>query len=165
MVTGTLAMLRAYGTKTSVVVLGVLMTVSVLVAGPAEAKTFTVNSTKDFSDIDPGDGVCDTIAVQLLNPCTLRGAIQEANALAGMDTIQFGIPGGGARTIEPNSQLPVVQQRVTIDGYTQPGATENSLAQGNNAVLRIELDGGSAPGALLPDGLLISASDSVVKGS
>ena len=49
----------------------------------------------------------------------------------------------------------MVTQRITIDGYTQPGATENALAQGNNAVLRIELDGSSAPGAFLPDGLLI----------
>ena len=145
-------------------VLVLVAVVGLLAAGPAQAETFTVTSREDFSDVDPGDGVCDTIAVDLLNPCTLRGAIQEANTLAGMDTIHFKIPGGGVRTIEPNSQLPVVTQRITIDGYTQPGATENALAQGNNAVLRIELDGSSAPGAFLPDGLLISASDSVVRG-
>ncbi len=145
-------------------VLALLVIVGMVMARPAQAETLIVTSREDFSDVDPGDGVCDTIAVDLLNPCTLRGAIQEANALAGMDTIHFKIPGGGVRTIEPNSQLPVVTQRVTIDGYTQPGAAENTLAQGNNAELRIELDGSSAPGAFLPDGLLVSASDSVVKG-
>jgi hypothetical protein len=145
-------------------VLVLLVVVSLLAAGPAQAETFTVNSTQDFSDVNTADGVCDTIDVDLLNPCTLRGAIQQANALAGMDTIHFDIFGGGVRTIEPKSQLPVVTQKITIDGYTQPGTTENTLVQGNNAVLRIELDGSSAPGAFLPDGLLISASDSVVKG-
>jgi hypothetical protein len=145
-------------------VLVLLVILGMVVASPAQAETFTVNSREDFSDVDPGDGVCDTISVQLLNPCTMRGAIQEANAHGGMDTIHFDIPGGGVRTIEPNSQLPVVTQRVTIDGYTQPGATENTLTQGNNAVLRIEVDGSSAPAAFLPDGLLVSASDSVVKG-
>ncbi|HEX5847924.1 MAG TPA: hypothetical protein VFY59_01910, partial [Rubrobacter sp.] len=160
--TGTFARLRAYRMGLLVTVLGILVTVSL--AGPADAKTLTVNSTQDFSDVYPGDGVCDTIAVQLLKPCTLRGAIQEANSLAGMDVIYFDIPGGGVRTIEPDSQLPAATQRVTIDGYTQPGATKNTLVRGNNAVLRIELDGSSAPGALLPDGLLVSASDSIVRG-
>ena len=145
-------------------VLILLVVVGLLAASPAHAETFTVNSTQDFSDVDTTDGVCDTIDVDLLNPCTLRGAIHQANALAGMDTIHFAITGVGVRTIEPKSQLPVVTQRVTIDGYTQPGAAENTLAQGNNAVLRIELDGSNAPAAFLPDGLLISASDSVLKG-
>jgi hypothetical protein len=145
-------------------VLVLLVILGMVVASPAQAETFTVNSREDFSDVDPGDGVCDTISVQLLNPCTMRGAIQEANAHGGMETIHFDIPGGGVRTIEPNSQLPVVTQRVTIDGYTQPGAAENTMTQGNNAVLRIELDGSSASATCLPDGLLVSASDSVVKG-
>jgi len=112
--TGTFARLRAYRMGLLGTVLGILVTVSL--AGPADAKTLTVNSTQDFSDVFPGDGVCDTIAVQLLKPCTLRGAIQEANSLAGMDVIYFDIPGGGVRTIEPDSQLPAATQRVTIDG-------------------------------------------------
>lgn len=44
---------------------------------------FTVNSTADAADASPGDGVCATTG----GVCTLRAAVQEANALAGTDTI------------------------------------------------------------------------------
>ena len=60
------------------VVIGVLA-----VAVPAGAATFTVNSTDDAVDANPGDGSCATAQ----GVCTLRAAIQEANALAGADTI------------------------------------------------------------------------------
>lgn len=49
----------------------------------AEAVTFTVNGTDDGVDAVPGDGVCATFG----GWCTLRAAIQEANALVGADTI------------------------------------------------------------------------------
>lgn len=52
-------------------------------AGPAAAVTLTVNSTADAVDASPGNGVCATAT----GACTLRAAIQEANALAGADTI------------------------------------------------------------------------------
>lgn len=48
-----------------------------------QAATFTVNSTTDAVDASPGNGVCATAGAV----CTLRAAIQEANALAGDDTI------------------------------------------------------------------------------
>jgi len=48
-----------------------------------QAATFTVNSTLDAVDAAPGDGICATAGAV----CTLRAAIQEANALAGTDTI------------------------------------------------------------------------------
>jgi CSLREA domain-containing protein len=47
------------------------------------AATFTVNSTDDAIDAAPGNGVCATAG----GVCTLRAAIQEANDLAGDDTI------------------------------------------------------------------------------
>src|SRR6187401_1100687 len=85
---------------------------------------------------------------------SLRQAILDANALAGADTINFNIPGGGGvRTITPQSTLPTITSPVTIDGYTQPGAAANTLAVGDNAVLLIELNGTSATG----NGLTISA--------
>lgn len=49
----------------------------------AAAKTFNVNDTADLVDAVPGDGVCATAA----GTCTLRAAVQEANALAGADQI------------------------------------------------------------------------------
>ena len=51
----------------------------------AEAAIFKVNSTEDIVDNAPGDGVCMTTA----GVCTLRAAIQEANALVGADEIRL----------------------------------------------------------------------------
>jgi CSLREA domain-containing protein len=51
---------------------------------------FNVNSTVDAVDADPGDGVCETALGNAV--CTLRGAIQEANALLGKDIIN--VPAG-----------------------------------------------------------------------
>ena len=49
---------------------------------------------------------------------------------------------------------------VSIDGYTQPGASANTLAVGGNAVLLIELNGDGAAGA----GLYVKANGSTVRG-
>ena len=123
-----------------------------LAASPAHAVSITVNNTAD-----PGDGDC--------NPnggCTLREAINEANATTA-DTIRFDIPGGGVKTISPTSRLPFISEQLTIDGYTQPGASKNSLAKGTNAVLKIELDGSDA--GVASEALRIrGASDCVIKG-
>ena len=45
--------------------------------------TFTVGSTVDAADADPGDGACDDAA----GNCTLRAAIMEANAMVGAASI------------------------------------------------------------------------------
>jgi CSLREA domain-containing protein len=47
------------------------------------AAGFSVDSTIDAVDAVPGDGICASEA----GKCTLRAAIQEANALVGPDTI------------------------------------------------------------------------------
>ena len=54
--------------------------------GPAQ--TFTIDSTNDATDANPGDGVC----ASSVGECTLRAAIMEANAHAGPDTIS--VPAG-----------------------------------------------------------------------
>ena len=79
--------------------------------------TFTVNSAGDTSDASPGNGICADSG----GNCTLRAAIQEANASAGADTINFAIAGAGVHTITLGSQLPTITGTVTIDGTTQPG--------------------------------------------
>jgi len=99
----------------------------------AHAATFTVTNTNDS-----GIG-------------TLRQAILDANAGSDADLISFNIP-----TSDPGFQLssqhwridvssaalPAVSNNLTIDGYSQPGATvnTNTPAQGgSNAQLKIEL--------------------------
>ena len=57
--------------------------VAVLVAVPAVAATFAVTAADDLADFTIGDGICDMGT----GWCTLRAAIQEANAQPGPDTI------------------------------------------------------------------------------
>ncbi|MCL4262212.1 MAG: PKD domain-containing protein [Anaerolineae bacterium] len=70
---------------------------------PSGGVTFTVNSTIDATDVNPGDGVCETAVGN--GECTLRAAVQEANVTAAGDTIllpaglyQFTILGQGDET-------------------------------------------------------------------
>ncbi|MBM3833189.1 MAG: CSLREA domain-containing protein [Verrucomicrobia bacterium] len=98
-----------------------------LVCTPASAVTFVVNSTAD-----PGDGVLNALE------CTLREAINAANANPGLDVIQFAIAPGGAQTIQLLSALPSIADPAVIDGTTQPGFSAAPL---------IEIDGSIAGGA------------------
>jgi CSLREA domain-containing protein len=141
-----------------------MLATMLLTAKPAHASTtFTVNFGSDEADLNAGDGVCDVAANIAGSQCTLRAAIQEANALPGADTINFNMLGSsGVSTLFPRSPLPLISDRVTIDGYSQPGASPNTLAKGTNAVLKIQLNGTNAGTAR--NGLEINAPGSVVKG-
>src|SRR5713226_3900676 len=117
-------------------------------APQARAATLTVNSTDDTPDAHPGDGVCATAQ----GACTLRSAIQEANALLGPDTINFMI-GGGPQTITLSSALPTITDPLIIDGTTQPGYTGAPI---------IELNGSATNGQ--SNGLNITAGSCTVQG-
>jgi CSLREA domain-containing protein len=122
-------------------------------AGCALANVITVNST---SDTIANDGVC-----------TLREAIDAANnniasgampgecaagqALPVVDTIAFNVPGSGVHTFNPSAILEI-KEAVKIDGYTQPGSSVNTLDIGDNAVLPIEIVGGTLSPTILIDG-------------
>jgi CSLREA domain-containing protein len=85
----------------------------------AAAQTFTVNTTVDSSGIPGGEYCTGAVGIQ----CTLREAIQEANAKEGADEISFaGIPAGSVLEIQ-EAPLPGIYEGVTIDGYTAEGAT------------------------------------------
>jgi hypothetical protein len=110
--------------------------------------TYTVTSTADSG------------------PGSLRQAILDTNvtAVGPTVTIAFGIPGAGPHVIAPLTQLPAIERgNLVIDGYTQPGTSENSLALGqNNAVLAIRLDGSSG----IPNGLTLArgVNDVTIRG-
>src|SRR5688572_12734625 len=57
--------------------------VVVPVPTPAHAATYVVNDTRDRVDSRPGNGVCRTSS----GTCSLRAAVQEANARSGADVI------------------------------------------------------------------------------
>ena len=92
-------------------------------------------------------------------------AIFDANGTANSggvpDEIHFDIPGIGVQTIRPTSPLPTITDPVVIDGYTQPGATVNTLTLGDNANLLIELNGESTGSG---SGLAFTAGNSTVRG-
>jgi titin len=116
---------------------------------------------------------------------SLRDAINQINldttgqyvGSHGIDEIDFAITassdtGGGYNaitgvcTISPASALPVIARPTFVDGYTQSGAGENTLPNGENAVLKIELNGASVPGTneFTTIGLAIASSNSTVQG-
>ena len=133
------------------------------------AETFVVNRTTNESDASLGDDLCDTNAAATGNQCTLRAAIQQANAFDNPsvpDEIHFNIPGDRTRvkTLRPASELPAITQPVIIAGYTQPGSRKNTRASGaTNAVLKVQLDGSEA--GIDADGLIIRGiSDVTIRG-
>ena len=104
---------------------------------------------------------------------SLRQAILDANGNAGADTINFNIPASDPNcdatthvcTIKPTNAfpLPAITDQVTIDGYSQPGAHANTLVNGDDAVLLIEIDGSSPDPGQGPT-FQGAASGSVIKG-
>jgi len=115
---------------------------------------FTVTNTGDNGGVNPGANA---------GTGTLRQAIIDANAAAGADTINFNIPGAGVQTINLNAVLPSITSQINIDGFSQPGATANTLTSGSNANLLIELNGagaGNSAGIVLISG----SSNSTIKG-
>ncbi len=110
----------------------ILLVVGVIGAvGSSRADLFEVNSINDRTDASPGDGSCFTGSFVVLptNPplaeeCTLRAAIEEANASVMPDVIEFGefLPSSGSFSyIGPTSALPTITQPLTIDGYSAAG--------------------------------------------
>lgn len=105
------------------------------VPSTVRAVTFTVTNTNDT-----GSG-------------SLRQAILEANAsLVRPHRIEFAVPGPGVHRITPLTDLPSLPAQTTVDGFTQPGSSPNTLADGSNANLLIELRGPGVGGHGLTTG-------------
>ena len=93
-------------------------------AAPAQAATFTVNTT------DNG------------GPGSLRSAILAAEDTLRRDRIEFAIPGNGVHTIALDTDLPVLTRPLTIKGYSQNGS---SPATGTTAAApKIVIDAANA---------------------
>ena len=112
--------------------------------------TVTVNATGDLADDNIGDGICDTGQGE----CTLRAAIQEANADPAATTISFAIPNSdnnhsnGVWTIEVDSELPTITSPTTIDATTQNGWVDEPV---------VVLDGDATTGSF---GFIVSGAAS-----
>src|SRR5262249_14246201 len=110
---------------------GVLVLGAALLAGPAQATTYTV-----------------TLATDTGANNELRWAINKANTHPGADVIDFAIPGAGVHTITLTSALPAITDAVTIDGTTQPGYAGSPLIEikgpGGGAAAALDLQPGSS---------------------
>lgn len=105
-----------------------LATGCVVVVGDARATgtTFTVGSATDTHDAHPGDGTCADSG----GNCTLRAAIEEADALAGADTIEL----PSATYVLTLGELEVTSSDgVTVDGEDVANTTIE--AGGSNVFL------------------------------
>jgi uncharacterized delta-60 repeat protein len=114
--------------------------------------TFTVTNT---GDLNPDGSVVAG---------SLRAAIVAANAdtdPAGA-TIDFNITGTGVQTIPLTTALPTITNQVVINGYSQPGAQANTLNNGDNANLLIQLSGPGMNSNVT--GLNLTTNGSTVQG-
>ena len=110
---------------------------------PCAAITFTVNTTNDADDANPGDGNCDSDVAASGSQCSLRAAMKESNAIGGDYTINFAIPtndpgfdpGTGRHTINLTGALPeITQSNLTING---PGKDKLTVRRNTGGFYRI----------------------------
>jgi CSLREA domain-containing protein len=103
----------------------------------AHAAVFTVNSGADTVDASIGDGVCATAT----GNCTLRAAVQEANATTGVDAITFSAnsvtlsSNGGSEDAAATGDLDITQD-ATIDGGSG-GVTIGADPNFNDRIIHI----------------------------
>ena len=113
-------------------------------AATADAATYVVDNTS----ADAGVSACNDATA---NDCSLAGAVAKANASTGVvDTIHFNIPTSdpgchatqGWCVIAGSGDV-TVNEALTIDGFTQPGASANTIAAnvgGLNAIHKIQIN-------------------------
>ena len=134
------------------------------------AVDFTVNLTTDEHDASTGDGICDIDTVTAGEQCTLRAAVEQANALPSNDRVLFSLPAsstitlttanGGEIPIDNNGTLEIVgtgANNLTING----GAGTNRIFYTNGAVVTISgvtLTGGNGTGTSSGNGGAIYAN-------
>ena len=156
----------------SIAFLGVLIESS-----PVRAATFTVDTTDEGADAMPGDGHCATKA----GSCTLRAAIQEANALPGGDVIR--LPAGTyliAREGEDDDQCLNgdldITSSISINGDSASGTFVDAnhrsrvfdvLPTGAAVITGITIQNGSAQdgGGVRVVGGTLKLSESTVSGN
>jgi len=126
---------------------GIAAAVAITALSSAGAATITVNSN---SDTVADDGQCTLREAVIAANTNLASGASANECVAGdplpiVDSIAFAIPGTGVQTIQPTQTMPIIIESVVIDGYTQPGASPNTLVIGDDAVLLIEIDGTLMP--------------------
>ncbi len=137
--------------------------------------TITVNTTADDTTagatlslrqaIEVSDGTLSVSSLSSQEQGQVSGAVGELNL------IDFKIPSTdpgynpatGVWTIAPKSALPAITTNgANIDGYSQPGASQNTLFRGDNAKLAIAINGA---GLGTVNGLTINSGENTTQVS
>jgi hypothetical protein len=126
----------------------------------------TVTSTDDGVDpIGLADGTASLreAILSINNGADINAGVRDhrTGTYGINDTINFNISAAGTvQTIDVgsigNGALPALTKPMTINGYTEPGSSQNTLATSDNAQILIELNGTSAGASA--DGLLVAAT-------
>ena len=129
-------------------------------AGPAQAVNYVVNSTGDGSDVTPGNGVCATASAT----CTLRAAMQDAQALGGTNTITLlGLP--DPSTIDLGSALPTISgQTLTITGRGQHALTVRRASGGDYPIFTTSVSAVTIRGMTITQGRAVPQGGPVFGG-
>jgi hypothetical protein len=132
----------------------------------ASAATLIVNGTADASPPVTNDGVCSLReAMQaIINAANFGDCLNSGGAYGTADTVNFNITGAGVHTINAAATLPVITKPMLIDGYSQPGASANTLAIGNNAQLKIEINGAGMTPAFSDLFLVLGGGGTTIRG-
>jgi CSLREA domain-containing protein len=127
----------------------------------AEPVVFTVNTTVDSLDSNPGDGTCaDTAGL-----CSLRAAIMEANANASVGDDIIDLP-AGVYTLTRGSL--VITDGVIIRGAGSidtiiDGDHRSGVLEVGNVLYDQTLDQGTANGALVPRAIVYGSFRGIEK--
>jgi hypothetical protein len=93
---------------------------------------------------------------------------QNPGTFGSNDTINFNIAGAGAKTLSIGNlgkgQLPTLIKPMSIYGYSEPGASANTLPDGDNAQILIELNGSTAGSNVNGITLGLGSNGSTIQG-
>lgn len=124
-------------------------------------EVMVVNTIGDLPDNNPGDGICSTGAMLPSGAfeCTLRAAIEEANADPDHTIVRFGIRDEIGELIlfpeiAPQSALPDFIHPVTIDGTTQRGEIIGTGIRPNAPQVEVPNFADVPPGPVITGGLI-----------
>ncbi len=120
-----------------------------------------VGSTDDTGDANPGDGICDDGTGQ----CTLRAAIEEANAIGEPTILTFASFGKQEVIFTPQSPLPAFTAPIILEGGNEL-VIDGSQAGADAHGIQIQANGSSILGTRITnfsgDGVRIEGSNNRV---
>lgn len=129
-----------------------VVTARALRLSASPVKSRVVLTARGLSIIKPQDAMIYMVTTTADSGAgSLRQAITDANANAGVDTIRFNIA-TGAQSIALMSPLPAITESVIIDGSSQPGFAGTPL---------IELNGSGA--GTMANGLTLNNGSSLIR--